>query len=175
MTIEAENTEWSGPIKCASAQAKCGATCAQCPAGGCGRNEGECPCFMRFSMDGCQTAAAIDIEDIRPAPSGRIIQLNLHFKDVCPDRRIAASVILAEECPDGTEQPRGLRTLLVPAHHGDGCKDVRLSCVQFSVPDELCFCSGEAQPCRTRNFRVRIIANYVDTDYVCCFSAAAMG
>ena len=99
---------------------------------------------------------------------GRIVQLDVTVKAVCPGKRVAVSVILSETDEAGQTHPRGVRHLLIPAQEGEGCRDITLRCIPFSVPEALDPSGTPGSICNARHFQARAIANYVDTDFACC-------
>lgn len=128
-----------------------------------------CPTPVELTVDGCRDSVVMDLGDIISGSSGRILQLNLTLKKVCPDRRVALAVILTEVDQNGTEHPRGMKTFTVPAHHFPECRDILLRCISFVLPDDLKITDGETGSlCSTRNLKVRFLANNIDTDYHCC-------
>ena len=122
---------------------------------------------MKFRVDACRECADVKLFDAGMTDLGRLIRMDLNVRDVCPEKRVAVAVILTEEGPCGEEKPMGMKTLTIPAHHGEICRDVRLNCIEFVAPEEPDRC-GFGSLCRTRKFKVRVVANYLDTDYVCC-------
>ena len=105
---------------------------------------------------------------LNTASLGRIVQMDVSLKAVCPGKRVAASIQLMERKPDGTELPRGVKHILVPAQEGEACQDLTLRCIQFSLPEALDASGKTGSICDLRNFSARVIANYVDTDFTCC-------
>ena len=157
--------------------ARCGVTCpgeavhVDC----CGKRK-ECCCpGMSFRVDSCRDWTDVDLCASGMSGLGRIIRVDVTIRDVCPGKRVAAAVILTEEDGCGEELPRGMKTFTLPAHSGELCRDMRLKCIEFVVPEDLkpdCCC---AALCGTRRFRARVIANYIDTDYEqCCTQAAVL-
>ena len=62
-----------------------------------------------------------------------------------------------------------MKTLLLPAHAGTGCADVRVECIHFVLPETLDVTSGDPTSlCSERRFQVRVIAHYVDSSFTCC-------
>ena len=101
--------------------------------------------------------------------TGRIVELNLTVRNVCPYRRTALGIILTEIDCDGKEHPRGMKTVTVPAHSASSCRDIRVKCIKFVLPDDIkVSCSQGGSMCGARNLRVRVIAHSIDTDYRCC-------
>lgn len=134
-----------------------------------------CPVPVNFTVDGCQDYAVVDLGDTYLEASGRIVELNLTLKNVCPGKRIALGVILTENDCSGMEHPRGFKALTVPAHDYPACRDVRVKCIRFVLPDDLnVSCRNGNGLCGVRNLKVRIIAHTVDTDYRCCDTIMAI-
>lgn len=100
---------------------------------------------------------------------GRIAQIDVTLQSVCPGKRVALAVILTEVDARSTEYRRGMKTLLIPAHAGPGCRDVSVRCIKFVLPESLAV-NGEAEGsmCGTRDLRARFIANYIDSGFDCC-------
>ena len=97
---------------------------------------------------------------------GRILQLSVTLKDICPGKRTALAAILTEVDQQGNEYPRGIKTLTIPAHTASGCRDIRVRCIKFVVPEDLDV-SGGSPPstCDQRNFKARFIAHSIDSDF----------
>ena len=119
-----------------------------------------------FSLTGCQDALQVRLCNTHLTELGRIVQLDLTLKSVCPGKRVAVSILLWELDPCGGEYSRGARHLVIPAQPGDRCRDVELRCIPFSLPESLN--AGGQGLCCPRRFQVQVIANYVDTDFVPC-------
>ena len=130
-----------------------------------------CPVPVNFSVSGCQDSVVIDLGDVNLESLGRILQLSATVKRVCPGKRVALAVILSEVDRYGEEHQRGMKTFTIPAHNGPNCRDVLVECIKFVVPEDLNVSAGAANGmCNSRNFRARLIANYIDTDFQCCDS-----
>ena len=127
-----------------------------------------CPVPVEFQVEGCRDAAHVTHGDVTLRGLGRIVQVDVTLKSVCPGKRVAASIMLVEVAPDGTELPRGVKHILVPAQTGEECKDLTLKCVQFSLPEALDAMGTAHSICNARRFASRVVANYVDTDFACC-------
>lgn len=124
-----------------------------------------CPEVAELTVGGCGDFIEFDGGELEMSSLGRILQLSVTLKNVCPNKRVALAVIIAEVGCDGTEYSRGLKTMSIPAHTGDGCRDVTVRCIRFVLPEELsCNASGM---CNTRCLRARFIANYIDSDFAC--------
>ena len=115
----------------------------------------------------------IDLGDVYLESQGRILELNLTIKNVCPDKRVALGIILTEVDCYGKEYQRGLKTMTIPAHHYPGCRDIQVKYVKCVVPDDINVCGGTpGTMCEERKFKAQVIANAIDTDFRCCESAA---
>lgn len=132
-----------------------------------------CPVPVSFSVSGCQDFAVVDLGDVYLESQGRIVELNVTLKNVCPNKRIALAIILSEADCHGTEHQRGMKTLTIPAHSYPSCRDVLVKCIKFVLPDDTfspVSCSTDSSLCKTRNLKARVIAHYIDTDFNCCGS-----
>ena len=99
---------------------------------------------------------------------GRIVQLSVTLQNVCPNRRVALAAILTEVDDQGLEYKRGMKTVLVPAHTQEACRDVTVRCIKFVLPESLDVSGSTGSICNARNFKARFIANYIDNDFECC-------
>ena len=133
-----------------------------------------CPEPTEFTIPGCKDGAHISLADTTLSGLGRIVQLDVTLKAICPGKRVAASIILMEISPDGTELPRGVKHLLVPAQEGTACQDITLKCIRFSLPEALDAAGNTDSLCNPRQFAGRVLANYVDTDLACCDTQATI-
>ena len=128
-----------------------------------------CPVPMDLQVDSCSDSLAVDLGDVRLESLGRIVQLNVTVKNVCPDRRVALAVILTEVDGYGNEYPRGMKAFTIPAHHYPYCRDILVKCIKFVLPEDLNVSGGTAGSiCGPRNLKARFIAHNIDTDYRCC-------
>ena len=64
-------------------------------------------------------AGALGMESL-----GRILQLDVTLKNVCPRKRVALAAIVTEVDARGIEHKRGMKTITVPAHTRATCHDV---------------------------------------------------
>ena len=126
-----------------------------------------CPVPTDFSMDACQDSLPLDLGDVYLESQGSIVQFDLTLKNICPGKRTALAVILTELDSSGNEQQRGMKTMTIPAHTASGCRDIRVECIRFILPSDLNFASS-VSGCRGRNFKVRLMAHSIDTDFRCC-------
>ena len=127
-----------------------------------------CPEPVEVSFEGCEDAVELDAGKVELTSLGRILQLDVTVPHVCPHKRVALAVILTEVDSKGKEFSRGLKTFLIPAQGGDRCRDVTVRCIKFVLPEVLDTSGGTNGICDRRSFKVRLLANYVDSDFVCC-------
>lgn len=112
-----------------------------------------CPEPREICLRGCEDAVEAELGDLFIASPGRIVELNVNIRAVCPHKRVALAVLL-EDCFEGGF--RSLKTFTLPAHCGSGCRDLRVEGIRFAVPDSVCHC-------QKRRMRVSLLANYMDT------------
>lgn len=130
-----------------------------------------CPIPVDFQIGKCQDAITVNLGDAYLESLGRIVQLDVTVKNVCPNRRVALGIILKEIDCEGKEHQRGMKAITIPAHHYPGCKDILVKCVKFVLPEDLnVSCKNHGSLCSTRNFKVQVIAHNIDTDFRCCES-----
>lgn len=135
----------------------------------------ECPVPVEVAVEGCSDAVVVDAGDTYLESQGRILQLDVTIKNVCPNKRVALAAILTEVDENGLECQRGMKTLTIPAHSEPSCRDVLVKCIKFVVPEELDVSGGPVGAmCDPRNFRVRFIAHTIDTDFRCCGAAVTL-
>lgn len=127
-----------------------------------------CPEPVNLTVEGCQDSVLVDLGDVYLGSQGRIIQMDVTIQNVCPGKRVALAAILTEVDQDGMEHQRGMKAFTIPAHSAPVCRDVRVKCIKFVVPEDLNV-SGAAM-CSPRKFKARFLANNIDTDYRCCES-----
>lgn len=127
-----------------------------------------CPKPVEFTADSCDDSIEFDAGDIYLDSLGRIIQIDVTLRNVCPNKRVALAVILNETDKCGKEYKRGLKTLTIPAHTREGCRDITVRCIKFVLPEDIDVAGGERTLCSSRRFNVRFIANYIDNGFDCC-------
>ena len=129
-----------------------------------------CPVPVDVSIDGCTDTVEFDAGELGMQSLGRILQLDVTIKNVCPQRRVALAVILNEIDEAGNEYERGMKIMTVPAHTADSCRDVTVRCVKFVLPEDLNVSGQTDSMCGGRSFKARFIAHYVDSGFACCQS-----
>lgn len=133
-----------------------------------------CPESTLFTIPSCQDALRIELPPVSLQSLGRIIQMDVTVKGVCPGKRVAVSVILTEMSESGEKSPRGVKHILIPAQEGEACQDITLRCISFSVPEALDVSGNTGSICNARQFGAQVIANYADTDFACCDAEAVI-
>lgn len=128
----------------------------------------ECPEPVDVAIDGYTDSLEYDAGDLELSSLGRILQLDVKIKNVCPNRRVALAAIVHEVDDNGIEYKRGMKTMTIPAHTKATCQDVTVRCIKFVLPEDLDVNNSENSICDTRNFKARFIAHYIDNDFDCC-------
>lgn len=109
---------------------------------------------VEFSSGPCEEQVCYDMGELSLNAQGRLVELGLTLRSVCPSRRVALGVLLE----DGEEGGfRSFKAFVIPAQCGKKCRDIRVEGIRFVVPDTRCHCLS-------RDFTARAIANYMDTD-----------
>lgn len=138
-------------------------------------NPEPCPVPVDLAIEGCQDSAVVDVGDTYLESLGRILQMDVTVKNVCPGKRVALGVILTEVDSNGLEHQRGMKTITIPAHNFPTCRDVLVRCIKFVLPEDLDVSGGTAGAmCNARNLKARFIAYNIDTDYTCCDSVVTI-
>lgn len=127
-----------------------------------------CPDPVDITINGCKDSLEFDAEDLELESLGRILQLDVRLKNICPHKRVALAVILTEVDNHGIEHQRGMKTMTIPAHNLDTCRDVTVRCVKFVLPEDLDVSGSDKVTCNSRNLKARFIAHYIDNDFSCC-------
>lgn len=137
-------------------------------------NPEPCPAPVEVSIEGCKDSMVVDLGETYLESLGRILQLDVTVKNVRPGKRVALAVVLTEVDQNGMEYQRGMKTLTIPAHNYPSCRDILVKCVKFVLPEDLDVSGGSPSSiCNKRNFKARVIAHNIDTDFRCCGAAAA--
>lgn len=123
-----------------------------------------CPHTVDVYAPPCADSVFCDAGDISLSDEGRILQVDFTLKGVCPHRRTCVGIIVSELMAGGTEESRGFKTLIVPAHDGQTCRDIHVMCVSFVLPAPESNCGT----CTGRHLRVRILANSMDYTWNGC-------
>ena len=130
-----------------------------------------CPVPVDFDIAGCEDSIVLDMGNTYLDSLGRILQLDVTVKNVCPGKRVALGVVLTEVDDEGNEYQRGMKAITIPAHNSSTCRDVLVKCIKFVLPEDLSVANNtEGSMCSTRSFKARFIAHHIDTDFRCCDS-----
>ena len=126
---------------------------------------------QNFCVDSCSdmTVCELDAADIEAR--GQIVELTVRLRSVCPGKRCALGVLLHETDTDGNEQPRGMKTLAVPARSEAHACDILVRHIRFVLPQELSL-STEGD---SRRFIAHTTAHYIDVDSSCLCPARRRG
>lgn len=128
----------------------------------------KCPEPVNVTIDGCTDTVEFNAGELDMESLGRILQLDVTIRNVCPHRRVALAVVLHEVDSCGNEHKRGLKTITVPAHTRKNCHDVIVRCIKFVLPEDLDVSGSKDAICNQRKFKARFIAHYIDNDFECC-------
>lgn len=126
-----------------------------------------CPEAIEIPVTGCEELVEFDAGDLDLSAQGRIVELSVTLENVCPGRRVALAAILTELDDKREEHQRGMKIFTIPAQTGARCRDIAVRCIRFVLPElsddpASCGCT-----CRDKTLRVRFLANYVDSGFVC--------
>ena len=124
-----------------------------------------CPQPVDLEIDGCEDSVEFDAGLQALESLGRILQLTVTLRNVCPHKRVALAAILTELDSQDMEHQRGMKFLTIPAHNQPSCRNVTVRCIKFVLPEDEAPLVGA---CNERRFRARIIAHYIDSGFVCC-------
>lgn len=127
-----------------------------------------CPISVDIPAEGCEDTINFDAGDVVLQSAGRILQLDVTVKNVCPNKRVALAVILNETDPEGNEYSRGMKMMTIPAHRETSCRDVKVRCIKFVLPEDIDVSGTGTGTCNQRNFNAKFIANYIDSGFECC-------
>lgn len=131
-----------------------------------------CPEAVDLTVQRCQDSILADMGEVSLQSQGQILQLDVTLRDVCPGKRVALAAILTEVDEDGAEYQRGMKAMTIPAHNFPMCRDILVKCIRFVLPEDLSLSCRRL--CSPRKFKVRFLANSIDTDYRCCESVVTL-
>ena len=100
-------------------------------------NPEECPVPADLTIVGCSDSVVVDMGNVYLESLGRIIQMDVTIKNVCPGKRVALAAILTEVDENGMEYQRGSKAMTIPAHNFPTCRDVLVKCIKFVLPEDL--------------------------------------
>lgn len=128
----------------------------------------DCPIPVDVTIDNCTDTVEFDAGELGMDSLGRIVQLDVTLKNICPQKRVALAVLLHEVDLMGNEYKRGMKTMTIPAHKRPSCRDVTIRCIKFVLPEDLDVSGTTDSICNCRKFKARFIAHYIDNDFECC-------
>lgn len=126
-------------------------TCDSCPV-----------CHDAILFRRCEEVKTYTIQDKYLDGLGRVLDVSLKIKQVCPNKRVALGIAIVELDQLGKEYPRGLKTITIPAHDAPVCKDISVDSVRFIMPEDISVGSSTDMCQNCRRFRVRATAHYID-------------
>lgn len=118
-----------------------------------------------ISVGGCSDTAACSLTEVRPEAQGRIVEISVRVRGICPGKRVALGIMLHELDENDAEHVRGMKSMTLPAHHEQSCRDVIVEGVRFVLPEDVSL-SAEGT-CGERRFRVRTHVHYMDVADAC--------
>lgn len=127
-----------------------------------------CEAPVPVTFDNCDTVVEMDLPSSADAYdlkcNGRLLILGIRLKNICVGRRVALGVIVSEVI-NGVEYSRGFKAITVPAQACSvncpcQCQTVLIKPITFVFPEDL---DDTPDLCDKRDFKVRVIAHYIDT------------
>lgn len=111
----------------------------------------------------CEEAKTVDMGSVEMDQGGRILDVALTLRHVCPHKRTAVGVTLTEVDAAGHEYARGFKCVTVTAHQNEGCCDIRTPRMRFILPEDLRVDGENSVCCGRRHFILRAATHCVDT------------
>ena len=108
--------------------------------------------------ESCDEHQSCDLGKTEMITSGRLMDVDLTLRNVCPGRRVALGVTVHERDSSGREYARGFKAVTVPAHQHKSCQDLDAPTLRFILPEDL-----RVENNGRRHFVVRATTHYVDT------------
>ncbi len=127
----------------------------------------ECPDPIDITIAGCNEYVEYDLGDIYLDSTGRILDLSLNLKSICPNKRVALAVIITEKDESDIEYRRGMKIMTIPAHQHSTCRDIKVTGIRFILPDDISLAELDDTLCEERRFVIRTMSHYVDSGFVC--------
>ena len=122
------------------------------------------PCCNKDDIwfEKCEDHKLCNIGETAIGGQGRILELTMKLKNVCPGKRVAVGVALVECDHEGHEYPRGMQTFTIAAHRHQGCSDLPVPPMRFILPEDISV-GGCDSPCGSRrHFKAKVVAHYID-------------
>ena len=118
-----------------------------------------------ISIGGCSDTVSCSLVEIQPESQGRIVEIGVRVRRVCPGKRVALGLLLHELDENDVEHVRGMKAMTLPAHRESSCCDIVVEGVRFVLPEDVSLSTGGA--CGERRFRVRTHVHYMDANGSC--------
>lgn len=118
-------------------------------------------------FDGCETSKCVTMSAAcgEETSRGRVLDVNLTMRGVCPGRRSAVGVHIVEVDENGGEHARGFRAVSIPAQTASAPCDVALPAMRFILPED----TSMARRGRRRHVIVRTTHHYLqEAAETCC-------
>lgn len=115
-------------------------------------------------IDSCSDYELFNVGAVNMASQGRLLELKLCLKNVCPRHAVAVGVLVHELDQCCNEHIRGFKAIKYPGHNKPFCRDVSIKGIRFVLPEADDASGGPDSICNKRRFRVRVIANYITSD-----------
>ena len=118
-----------------------------------------------ISIGGCSDTASCSVVDVRPESQGRMVEIAVRVRSVCPGKRTALGVLLHELDENDVEHVRGMKSMTLPAHQEQYCCDIIVEGLRFILPEDVSLSADGG--CGERRFRVRTHVHYMDVADSC--------
>lgn len=118
-----------------------------------------------ISIDGCSNSVACSIVNARPDDQGRMIEIGVRVRRVCPGKRTALGILLHELDENDAEYLRGMKTMTLPAHNEQSPRDIVVDGIRFVLPEDVSLASEGSGG--VRRLRIRTHVHYMDADDSC--------
>lgn len=118
----------------------------------------------------CEDTKDCEFGEMSLDGQGRILDVSLTLRNVCPGKRVAVGIVLTEVDENNREYPRGQKIVSVPAHNSPTCRDIPVSNMRFVMPEDISVSGSDDMCCNCRHFIARVAAHYIDTtsNHCCC-------
>jgi len=90
----------------------------------------------KIRLDNCSDVLSCNLADLSLNSRGRIVEINVRVKAVCPGKRTAVAVELYELDEEEAEHPRGMKVFSLPAHNESGNRDILIENIRFALPED---------------------------------------
>ena len=119
-----------------------------------------------ISVGGCSDTVSCSIANVQPEAQGRIVEIGVRVRKVCPGKRVALGIMLHELDENDVEHVRGMKSMTLPAHREQSCRDIVVENVRFILPEDVSLSTTDGG-CGERRLRVRTHVHYMDVSDAC--------